>query len=209
MKKTILFASILFLLLIQNISAQNNLSVSFGAGYLHSAQDKSNLPYWENGFIVNLNSDYRLSDNFSVFILASYQQHFFNQNLVAFAVPRVVDYRFSVSGDNSSVFEFSVGTKLFPLNQSRIRPYLGLGIGMLFIDQGRVEITDWMEGSTDRNTNLFANTDQNFNVVQFNFGLGVELEVFSILSLIIDGKFVQSFDGLSYLPITAGIKFGL
>lgn len=209
MKKVILFVSILFLLLIQSISAQNNFSVTLSGGYLHSAIDKAKLPYWENGFIVSLHSDYILSDNFSVFILGSYQQHFFNQNLVTFAVPAVVGYRSSVSGDNSSVFELSVGTKLFTLNDSRIRPYLGLGIGMLFINQGRVAITNWMEGSADRNTNLFANTDQNFNVAQINFGLGIEIEVVNNLNLVIDGKFVQSFDGLSYLPITVGIKFGL
>ena len=209
MKRMILLVSILFLVLMQSISAQNNFSISIGGGYLYSAIDKAKLPYWENGFVVSLHSDYKLSDNFSVFILGSYQQHFFNQNLVTFAVPAVVGYKFSVSGDNSSVFDFSVGTKLFALNNSRIRPYLGLGIGILFIDQGRVEITEWMVGSAERNTNLFANTDQNFNMAQLNFGLGVEIEVFSSLNLLIDGKFVQSFDGLSYLPITAGIKFSL
>lgn len=209
MKRIILFVSVLFLLLIQSISAQNNFSISVGGGYLYSALDKAKLPYWKNGFILSLSSNYRLSDNFSVFISSSYQQQFFNQNLLTVAVPTVVGYRYSISGENSSVLEFSIGSKLYTISDSRFKPYLGLGFGVLFIDQGRVEITDWMEGSSDRNTNLYADTDRNFNLAQVNFGLGVEIEFISSLNLVIDGKFVQSFDGLSYLPITAGIKFSL
>ena len=209
MIRIILFVSILFLLLIQSISAQNNFSVTLSGGYLHSAFDKAKLPYWENGFIVSVLSDYRLSNNLSVFISGSYQQHFFNQNLVTVAVPAVVGYRYSISGENSSVLKFSIGSKLYTISDSRVKPYLGFGIGVLFIDQGRVEITDWMEGSSDRNTNLYADTDRNFNLSQVNFRLGVEIEVIRGLNLVIDGKFVQSFDGLSYLPITAGIIFSL
>lgn len=209
MEKTFLFVSILFLLLIPSISAQNNFSISVGGGYLYSAIDKAKLPYWENGFIIALNSDYRLTDQFSAFISTSYQQYFFDQNLVTFAVPRVVGYGYNLTGENSSVFEFSIGTKLFAISGSRIKPYFGLGVGVLFIDQGKVEITDWIEGYSERTTNLFSNTGQKFSTGQINLGLGVEIELVNHISLLIDGKYVQGFDGFSYIPITSSIKVGL
>lgn len=209
MKRIILFVSILFLLSMQSISAQNNFSISVGGGYLYSAIDKAKLPYWENGFVITLNSDYRLTALFSAFISISYQQYYFDQNLVTFAVPRVVGYGYNLTGENSSVFELSIGTKLFAISESRINPYLGLGVGVLFVDQGKVEITDWIEGNSERTTNLFSNTGQNFSTGQINFGLGVEIELVKHIALLIDGKYVHGFDGFSYIPITSSIKVGL
>jgi hypothetical protein len=208
MKKVILFLSILFLLLIQSVSAQNNFSVTISGSYIHFTFDKGILPYWENGFIANVHSEYILSDNFSVFILSSYQQHIFNRNLLSGVAPDVLGYRDCVSGENSSVFEFSVGPKFFtPKDSKIIRPYFSMGIGILFIDQGKVEKTIWMEGTPHIKTNVFA--DQNFFNVALNYGLGIEIEFINNLNLVIDGKFVHSFYGLTYFPLSAGIKFGL
>ncbi len=208
MKRIILIIFFLSFFLIGNLSAQNSFSLSLGGGYVSSALDKTKLLYWENGYIINFSSDYKITAKITLFFSSSFQQHYFNSKLVNLVVPAVVDYRYSISGGNSSVIELSVGSRLY-MNNTRIKPYLGVGTGLLLINQGKVEITNWMDGNPNRTTSLYSNTDKNYNVAQFNAGLGLEFGIINNIQLVIDGKLISSFGGLSYFPLTASIKFGL
>jgi len=208
MKRIILIIFFFSLFFFENVSAQNNFSLSVGGGYVSSALDKTKLPYWENGYLINFSSDYKITDRISLFLSSSFQQHYFNSKLVNLVVPAVVGYRYSISGENSSVIELSLGSRLY-MSNTRIKPYLGVGIGLLLINQGKVEITNWMDGNPNRTTSLYSNTDKNYNVAQFNFGLGLEVEIINNVQLVLDGKLINSFGGPSYFPLTASIKFGL
>ncbi len=208
MKKIILVISFLLLFVIQSISAQSKISFSLGGGYISSAIDKTKLPYWENGYLISVSSDYKILDKIALFVSSSYQKHFFNENLLTITVPQVVGYRYSVNGENSSVIELSAGGKFY-ISTSRIKPYLGIGVGALFIEQGKVEITNWMEGSSNKSTGLYANTGKNYTLAQFNFGLGIEIQLIDNFQLVLDGKLISGFGGPSYFPLTASIKYSL
>ncbi len=208
MKRIILINFFLLLFFFENVSAQNNLSISVGGGYVSTALDKTKLPYWENGYLINFSSDYKITDRIALFFSSSFQQHYFNSKLVNLVVPAVVGYRYTISGENSSVIEFSVGSRLY-MSNTRIKPYIGVGTGLLLINQGKVEVTNWMDGNPNRKTSLYSNTDKNFNVAQFNFGLGLEVEIVNNVQLVIEGKLINSFGGPSYFPLIASIKFGL
>ena len=208
MKRIILIVLFLSLFLVNNVSAQNNFSFSLGGGYVSSSLDKTKLPYWENGYLINLSSDYKITDKIALFFSSSYQQHYFNENLVSLVVPAVVGYRYSLSGESSSIFDFSIGGKLY-MTDTRIKPYLSIGTGLLLINQGKVEITNWMEGNPNKSTSLYSNTDNNFSLAHISFGLGLEIELIDIFQLVLDGKLINSFGGPSYYPLTASIKFGL
>ncbi len=208
MKSIIFIILFLSLFLIESASAQSNISFSFGGGYVFSAIDKTKLPYWENGYLINFSSEYKLTEKIALIFSSSYQRHIFNEHLVSFAVPAVVGYRYSISGENSSVFDFSVGGKLY-MSSSRIRPYLGVGAGLLLINQGKVEITNWMEGNPNKSTSLFANTDKNFSLAEMNFGVGLEIELINNFQLGLEGKLVHGFGGPLYFPLTASIRYGL
>lgn len=208
MKKLILIISLLLFTLNENVIAQNNISISVGGGYITSPINVTKLAYWEKGFSINILSDYELSKNISLFISSSYQRHFFNEKLLSISVPQVVGYRYSVNGENSSLIEISVGSKFYA-SYSTIRPYLGLGFGVLLIDQGKVEFTSWTEGSSNKSVSTFSGTDKNYNLFQVNFALGFQIELINNCQLILDGKFINSIEGPSYLPLTASIKFGI
>ena len=208
MKRIILIISFLLLFVIQSISAQSKISFSLGGGYISSAIDKTKLPYWENGYLISVSSDYKILDKIALFVSSSYQKHFFNENLLTITVPQVVGYRYSINGENSSVIEISAGGKFY-VSSSRIKPYLGIGVGALFINQGKVEITSWMEGSPNKSTGLYANTGKNYTLAQFNFGLGLEIQLIDNFQLVFDGKLISGFGGPSYFPLTASIKFCL
>ncbi len=208
MKRIILILSILLLIVMQSISAQSKISVSLGGGYISSAIDKTKLPYWENGYLISVSSDYKILDKIALFVSTSYQKHFFNENLLTITVLQVVGYKYSVTGENSSVIELSAGGKFYVSN-SRIKPYLGIGVGALFIEQGKVEITNWMEGSSNKSTGLYANTGKNYTLAQFNFGSGLETQLIDNFQIVLDGKLISSFGGPSYFPLTASIKYSL
>ncbi|MEJ5351198.1 MAG: outer membrane beta-barrel protein [Melioribacteraceae bacterium] len=208
MKRIILIIFFLSFFLIENLSAQNNFSLSLGGGYVSSAIDKTKLPYWENGYLINFSSYYNLTDKIALFFSSSFQQHYFNENFVNLVVPAVAGYRYSISGKNSSVFDFTVGGKLY-MTYTKIKPYLGIGTGLLLINQGKVEITNWMEGNPNKSTSLYSDTDKNFSLAQINFGIGLEIELIDNFQLVLDGKLINSFGGPSYFPLTASIKLGL
>lgn len=208
MKRLILINFFLLFFFFENVSAQNNFSFSLGGGYVSSSLDKTKLPYWENGYLINFSSDYKLTDKIALFFSSSFQQQYFNENLVSLVVPAVVGYRYSISGENSSVFDFSIGGKLY-MTDARIKPYLGIGTGLLLINQGKVEITSWMEDNPNKSTSLYSNTDNNFSLAQINIGVGFEIGVIDNFQVVLDGKMVHGFGGPLYFPLTASIKYGL
>jgi hypothetical protein len=208
MKKLTIIVCFLLFSLVENVSAQNNINVSIGGGYITSPINSTKLPYWGNGYSINISSDYEFSKNISFFFSTSYQEHTFNEKLLFIVVPHVVGYRYSVNGENSSLIEISFGSKFYT-NHSKIQPYLGVGAGLLLINQGKVEIISWMEGSSYKSTSKYPDTDKNYNLFQVNFGLGLEIELINNFQIVLDGRFINSFEGPSYFPITASIKFGI
>lgn len=208
MKKLTLIVCFFLFSLIANVTAQNNIKVSIGGGYISSLIDNTKLPYWESGYTINISSDYAYSQNVSFFISTSYQKHFFNEKLLSIVVPAVIGYNYSVDGENSSLFEFSIGSKFYT-NYTSIRPYLGVGAGLLLINQGKVEFISWMEGSSHKSSSIYADTDKNYNLFQVNFGLGLEIEFIDNLQIVFDGRFVNTIEGPSYFPLTASIKIGI
>lgn len=209
MKRITLIVSFLSLFLIENVSAQSNLGLSIGGGYISSTLDKTKLPYWENGYLISFSSDYKITNNISLFFSLSYQKLFFtNKKLVSLVVPAFVGYRYSISGENSSVFDFSIGGKSY-MSDSRIKPYLTIGLGLLLINQGKIEHTHWILGSHDKSASLYSNSDKNFSVAQINFGVGLEMGFIDNFHLVLEGKMINSFGGPSYFPFTASVKFVL
>ncbi len=208
MKNSILLVFFLSLLLVSNLAAQNHFGISVGGGYVSTSLDKTKLPYWEDGYLIKFSTDYNLTEKIALFFSSSYQRHIFNKRLVSVGVPAVAGYRYSLRGENSSVIDFSVGGKLY-MSDSKIRPYLVIGAGLLLINQGKVELTNWMEGDPTRTTSLYANTDKNYSLGEMNFGAGLEIELINNFYLGIEGKLVSCFDGLSYFPLAASMKFGL
>ena len=181
MKRIILIIFFLSLFFFGNLSAQSKFSISLGGGYISSALDKTKLPYWENGYLINFTSNYKLAESISLFLSSSFQQQYFNSKLVSLIVAEEAGYRYSISGENSSVIELSIGSKLygskFCIINKEIRPYLGIGTGLLLINQGNVYITEWMEGTSNKITRPYSYSNKNYSVAQINFSLGLEVEI--------------------------------
>lgn len=205
-KKIVLILLFPLLFLTPNIYAQNKIILALGGGYISSSIDRTKLPYWENGYLISFSSDYNITNQLAIFFSSSFQKQFFNKSLFSITAPTVVGYRFNVNGENSTVIELSVGGKAYAVNYP-IKPYIGIGAGVLFINQGKVELTNWMEG----NPNKFTDTAKgiNYDLAQFNFTLGLELDLVDNFQLDLNGKLLYGFGGPMYIPITASIGLGL
>ncbi len=213
MKRIILIIFFLSFFFFENLSAQSKYGFSLGGGYISYALDKTKLPYWENGYLINFTSNYKLAESISLFLSSSFQQHYFNSKLVTLIVTEEAGYRYSISGENSSVIELSIGSKLygskFYISKKEIRSYLGIGTGLLLINQGNVFITEWMEGISNKITRPYSYSNKNYSVAQINFSLGLEVEITASFHLVLDGELIACFDGPIYFPLSTSIKYDL
>lgn len=200
------FIFIVSLFFFQNLSAQSNLSFSFGGGYVCPPVNSTKFFYWTDGYSINISANYKLTNELSASLNTAYQQHNFDESNLELISPAVLGYHYEVNGKNSSIIDLSVGAK-FLFSKSIIKPFLGFGGGLLFINLGKVELIQWMGGDSNKTTNKYSDTDINYNIFQINFCFGTEIEFFSKLSLVLEAKVVKGFKGPSYYPITAAVKF--
>lgn len=192
----------------QSLFAQSNFSFSIGGGYVCSPVNSTKFYYWTDGFSINISANYKVSNELSAFLNTSYQQNNFEERNLELVSPAVLGYHFEVNGTNSSIIDLSVGAKFY-FSKKIIKPFIGFGGGVLFINLGKVELIQWMDGDSNKTTIKYSNTDFNYNIGQINFSLGTEVEFFPNLSLVLEAKVVKGFNGPSYYPLIAAIKIVL
>jgi opacity protein-like surface antigen len=208
--------SVILFLFIQNAPAQNRFSVSLGGGYLFSSidpvstsADQTKLPYWNNGYLINLTGEYKMTDKLSFFLSTSWQKHYYHENLVQFYHVEIAGYDYSISGEKSTLYELSAGGKFY-LSESWIKPYIGVGIGALLINQGKIEISSWIGSGSTKNVDLWQDSDKTYLLMQINLNVGLEYNLFQNLSVVLNGQLVTGlWDGPIYFPVTTSLKLGL
>ncbi len=210
MKNKIIIVVSIFLFFSQIFFAQSNISISIGGGYLVSPNSSNKLQYWADGYSINLSIEYLLKENISLSFGSSYQNHFFDEGLLQLAAPDVLGYRYTINGENSESYDLSFKGRIYT-SSSFIRPLLSLGAGVLFINQGNIVETNWMEGNENsKHSFSLRGSNNNYFVGQFSVGTGVEFSFNNNLKILIEGNLVSSFnDGVTYFPIITSIKFGL
>jgi outer membrane protein W len=207
MKKIIIILFI-SLLLGQNIFAQSNFSILLGGGYIFSSNDKEKLPYWENGYLFSFSAENKLTDRISFLFSLSYQKYFFDKNLITSSAPQVIGFNYTLNGENSEIYGISLGSRFYA-SISNIKPYLGIGLGLAFLNQGKVELTNWIDVAANKTTSSYVNSGNNYSISQFNVDIGVEINLINNFQFLLEGKMVNNFDGFYYFPITTSVKFGL
>jgi opacity protein-like surface antigen len=208
--------SIILFLLIQTLPAQNRFSISLGGGTLFSSietisssVDQTKLPYWNNGYLITMSGEYKMSDKLSLYLSTSWQKHYYHENLVQFAHVALAGYDYSISGEKSTLYELSAGGRFY-LSESNIKPYVGIGIGTLLINQGKIEISSWIGSNTNKWVNLWQDSDKTYLLMQINLNIGLEYNLSQNLSLVLNGQLITGlWDGPLYFPVTTSLKLGL
>jgi opacity protein-like surface antigen len=215
--KTILgtFSIILFFL-IQTLPAQNRFSISLGGGSLFSSietisssVDQTKLPYWNNGYLITLSGEYKMSDKLSLYLSTSWQKHYYHENLINIIHAEVVGYDYNISGEKSTLYELSAGGRFY-LSESIIKPYVGIGVGTLLINQGKIEISSWIGSGSAKNVDLWQHSDKTYLLMQINLNVGLDFNLSQNLSLVLNGQLITGLlDGPLYFPVTISLKLGL
>jgi len=208
--KAIIFVTLL-LLSLQSVYPQSKINISIGGGYLATSHPYEKLQYWNNGYSINFNLEYFLSDNFALSVVTSYQNFLYDESLVQLISPAVVGYRMQVDGQNSKAYELSFKAKYYLPSSSFVHPLLSVGTGFLVINQGNVVLTSWLDGNeASKGSISLSGSNNNYILGQFSVGAGVEIQIIKSINLIVEGNYVGSFNyGFTYFPITTSIKFGL
>jgi|GEM_PF-5736069 hypothetical protein len=210
MKKYFYFIIVLVIIFSSLINAQTEFGISAGGGYISGSLYGVRLPYWENGYLLNLSVEKYLSNNLSIFLNGSYQSFNFNPNLVHFVLPDIVDINFTVSGKKSNVYEISTGGNFY-LSSNNIKPFLSIGGGILKIQQGKIiETGSYQEKTNSIYSSVLAGSNQNYLIGQFSFGFGIKMLVYKNIGVIVEGKLVSSFSQSSsqYIPIFVSASYG-
>jgi hypothetical protein len=210
MKTKFIIVITLLFFLPQIIFAQSKINLSVGGGYLVSPNSADKLQYWGDGYSINLSIEYLLKDNISISLNSSYQNLFYDENLLQLAAPAVLGYEYTVTGEDSRTYDLSLKARLY-MSSSFIRPLISMGTGVLAIEQGNVIGSNWMEGNENsKNTFSLSGSNNNYLIGQFSVGTGIEINFNSNFKMLVEGNLVSSFNnGLVYFPITTSIKFGL
>lgn len=191
------------------INAQTKFGISAGGGYISGSLYGVRLPYWENGYIINLSAEKYFSNNLSIFFNGSYQSFNFNPNLVHLVLPDIVGLNVAVSGKKSNVYEISTGGNFY-LSGKNIKPFLSIGGGVLKIQQGKIIENGSYQGKTNSNYSyVLAGSNQNYLIGQLAFGFGIKILVYENIGVIVEGKLVSSFSQSSsqYIPIFVAVSY--
>jgi len=121
----------------------------------------------------------------------------------------VVGFNYNINGEKSNVYEISGGSKFY-LTESRIKPYVSVGIGALLINQGKVEISTWMGTGVIKFVDLWQDSDKSYLLAQVNLNLGLEYNLTENFYLVINGQIISGLmNGPIYFPVTTALKLAL
>lgn len=208
MKKSIIVIVLYSFVFIQNGFSQNTLSLSLGGGYIPPKLADEKLAHWNTGSLFDLSAGWQVTENMALIFSASYQKHLYDEDHRGTIVAQVVSRLISRQTENSTVYDLSLATR-WTMSSKKVKPFIGAGLGLLLIDQGKIEVTYQIEGTPNNITTVYSDSDKNYAVAAFNLDLGYEIELKDNIALVLDGKLIVGLNGPSFIPVTAAIKFGL
>jgi hypothetical protein len=209
--KKLLF-SILIIIPFYHIHSQHIFSLEVGGGYTNNIFRTNELEYWDNGYVISLNTNYAISSNFIFTQTISYQNYFFNNSSysLGLVLPAIYSFRIGESnGENSQLYEFSVGIRsLTPLYF--FKTFASVRAGVYYVSQGlistEVEFTDIGTGNSSIR-NYTAGGDQFFRGL-FSLGLGGIFSLANNLNLVLEGKLTTTVsDIIMNTSITSHIQY--
>ena len=211
MNKLTTFILLVLTLSFNNSFSQHNFKIELGGGYVDNTIPGDLLRHWDKGWLVNLTGSMRLVDKFDFTATLVYQNLKFNASNVGITSPAIVGIRHKIEGTNSQVFQALVGIRAV-MSKGFVHPFLSLKGGVLFIDQGKVLITRWME-PTPEDSHIYPYIGSGGDYVKgiASMGLGVMLELITNLNLVVEGNYtliiIRQSNSLSSLTTSLQYSF--
>lgn len=217
MKRTISYIFLFILFFVNSFFAQSDYKIELSGGRVTSALENTLLPYWDTGWSFGITGSKKLSEGIELTSNFSYQNFKFQKALVIF--PPNVDppgfHREISGGDNSNVFDFTLGFRVFTSGR-KITTFFSLSAGLQYISQGKVlesGTSYFIIDSTLHSTTvtyLFNNNGRYHLMGIGSFGVGLSVNITQKINLITEAKLVSTFkDFTTYSILSAGIQYSL
>ncbi len=147
------------------------------------------MRHWDTGWLVNLTGSMRLVDKFDFTASLVYQNLKFNASNVGIASLAIVGIRHKIEGTNSQVFQALVGIRAV-MSKGFVHPFLSLKGGVIYVDQGNIIVTNWMEPLPDEiHTYPYRGSGGNYVKGIASMGFGLMLELITNLNLVVEGNY--------------------
>lgn len=188
---------IIFSLILFN-SSFAQLSLSFSAGidpedislYSNTAIDGDNA-YWDNGFSLGANIDYKISEKIIISALFHYSHYSFDKYANSGFLTPGISYLFA-EGESSKLWRTSIEAKYFPSPQNRFKFFILSGLGIVAEDLGTIK-THFSNINGNGNQTYFIHSEIKNSFVH-SFGLGVRTTIISNLFIDISASYYSNYE---------------
>lgn len=206
------FISIILIIPFYNIHSQQIFSLEIGGGYTNNIFRTNELEYWNNGYVISLNTNYAINSNFVFAQTISYQNYFFNNSSYSIGLVLPAIYSFKIgetNGERSQLYELSLGIRsLTPLYF--FKTFASVRAGVYYVDQGlintEIEITDIGTGNSSVR-NYTTGGDQ-FIRGLISVGFGGIFSLTNNVNLVLEGKLTTTVsDIIMNTSITSHIQY--
>ncbi|CUS76396.1 hypothetical protein JGI14_100127 [Candidatus Kryptonium thompsonii] len=199
MRRVIYLALLVFIL--QSVSqAQSDIWVELNAGVSSVSESNSAnsiLRYWDGGWKVGGAVSYVVSQDIQLVASVGYSRLRYSGKGPTLAIPDVVGFRMSITGDASHIYEASIGTRLF-MSHCFVKPFISIRGGIQYTRVGEIRITTWMEQNPQNTltTRVYSSSGTSFSKPFAFVGFGVGAPINSSVNVLLEGAFTLTFDGL-------------
>ncbi len=194
MRRVIYLALLVFIL--QSVSqAQSDIWVELSAGFSSVSESNSAnsiLRYWDGGWKVGGAVSYVVSQDIQLVASVCYSRLRYSGKEPALAIPDVVGFRISITGDASHIYEASIGTRLF-MSHRFVKSFISIRGGIQYTRVGEIRITTRWERLT---TYVYRPSGTSFPKPFAFVGFGVGVPINSSVNVLLEGAFTLTFDGL-------------
>ncbi len=218
---------LLALLIVAPAAAQDGMSleVTLGSGYVMPSSPMTFANYWNMEYGGVLGAGMKISPSVTLHGSLEYYRFALDEAGVAESydtrymrdIWAFNDVSLKPSGEASSVIAASANVRVAPSGLTGIvSPYLTAGIGVMHFSLGEISapVTSVLSinGSEIAMTANQKITGGKETSPFFQGGIGLDIHLSAAMTAFIEARYAHGFSkglGTSYVPLTAGIKFGL
>lgn len=212
MKTRVLFIMLTSLLLFEGeAQAQSKFHFEINGGYVSSSWSESLLNNWNSGWMSGLGIAYFATPKIQLSINTVYQNYSYRGDHLQLPALRVIGFRRESDGENSHVYEFSLGARF--ISSRKARPFFALRGGLLLMEVGQITIKGWGQQMPEQEQYfVYEGSGQSYQKGFVALGFGFLLRLRSNMKLILENRCAYSFDrdtDLMLIPIASSLQIGL
>jgi len=190
-------------------SSQTRFHFEIGGGYASNTLSTGVLSNWEGGWSINVAALYDLTACLQLTARTSYQRYGYTGHSFGLVAPDVYGLRSTADGDETHVYELSLGARF--VDKTKVKLFFTLRGGLLWIDAGRIRISQRLLNSPDiLNVSNYPGSGELLRKGFVLVGSGFIAPITNGLNLVLESGLLSTFDREEVvIPLNASLQIGL